>query len=55
MKSTSRMPTPRNNPTRKSLMRSDRDMISSRSCGVAQPKAVMCSSLTIGSPRSSDL
>ena len=49
LKSTRRMPMPRKSPTRKSLILSASAMISSISCGVAQPKAVMCSSETIGS------
>ena len=36
-------------PDRKSLMRIVRLTMSSRSCGLAQPNAVMCSSLTSGS------
>src|ERR1700674_4880501 len=50
LKSTSRMPTPRNRPERKSLTRMASAMTSSISCGVAQPKAVTCSSETMGSP-----
>ena len=50
LKSTSRMPTPRNTPDRKSLTRMAIAMMSSISWGVAQPNAVMCSSDTIGSP-----
>src|SRR5215475_9377172 len=50
LKSTRRMPTPRNRPDRKSLTRMASAMMSSISCGVAQPNAVMCSSDTIGSP-----
>src|SRR3984957_10867678 len=49
LKSTRRMPTPRNRPERKSLTRMASDMMSSISCGVAQPNAVMCSSDTRGS------
>jgi len=41
--------TPRKSPERKSLTRIASDMMSSISCGVAQPNAVMCSSDTIGS------
>jgi hypothetical protein len=43
------MPTPRKSPDRKSFTRMASAMMSSISCGVAQPKAVMCSSDTIGS------
>ena len=46
---------PRNNPVRKSLMRIDMWTMSSISWGVAQPKAVTCSSVTIGSPKASFL
>src|ERR1700712_1626912 len=49
LKSTSRMPMPRNSPVRKSLTRIASAMMSSISWGVAQPNAVMCSSETIGS------
>jgi hypothetical protein len=42
-------------PGRKSLMRSASAMMSSISWVEAQPKAVMCSSVTIGSPSSSFL
>ena len=40
---------PKNSPVRKSLTRMASAMMSSISCGVAQPNAVMCSSDTIGS------
>ena len=49
------MPQPRNRPNRKSFTRSVSATMSSRSWGVAQPKAVMCSSVTIGSLSSSFL
>src|SRR5260370_523656 len=49
LKSTRRMPIPRNSPVRKSLTRIASAMMSSISCGVAQPNAVMCSSETMGS------
>ena len=55
LKSTRRMPTPRKTPERKSLTRMASAMMSSISCGVAQPKAVTCSSDTIGSSSSSRL
>jgi hypothetical protein len=44
---------PRNSPVRKSLTRGAICTISSRSWVLAQPKAVMCSSVTSGSPNSS--
>ena len=50
LKSTSVMPTPRNSPVRKSLIRKVNATISSMSWVAAQPKQVMCSSETIGSP-----
>src|SRR3974390_3190722 len=49
LKSTRRIPTPRKRPERKSLTRMASAMMSSISCGLAQPNAVMCSSDTIGS------
>src|SRR5215813_5798906 len=49
LKSTRRMPIPRKSPVRKSLTRMASAIMSSISCGVAQPKAVMCSSDTMGS------
>jgi hypothetical protein len=55
LKSISLIPTPRKRPLRKSLMRMVRLTMSSRSCGLAQPNAVMCSSDTHGSCSASDL